>query len=144
MLYQCFPTFLPKSDRSLLELQGPDDWHWNSGGVVFLRPCQKLFDRMLEVIQNQHLAYVQSHAEQSFLQYFFQDTAMHLPMAYNLNFMFLQNGTDPAGEQPYVVHFANRDYKPFNATPAVEEWPYLCWQPKQHEARSRLPVGLGT
>lgn len=125
MLYQCFATFLPKSDRILLELQGPDDWHWNSGGVVFLRPCQKLFDRMLEIIHTEHLAYVQSHAEQSFLQYFFQDTAMHLPMAYNLNFMFLQNGTDPAGEQPYVVHFANRDYKPFNATPAVEEWPGL-------------------
>lgn len=122
------------ADFAWAPFQGPDNWGWNAGGMIFLRPCQKMFKRMLHIIHTDDTAIVGRYAEQDFLQQMFRYSAMHLPMAYNLNFNFLHNGADPSGQMPYVVHFA--DHKPFNATPASDEWPYLCWQPLQHAQRS--------
>lgn len=119
--------------------QGHSGWNFNRGGFIFLRPCQAVFDSMLHLMRSDSsLQFVEGHAEQSFLSWFFRYTALDLPMKYNLNFKFLVDGLTPGGDEPAVLHFANKNAKPFAAQPGDEEWKYLCWQPLHYNAGQGL------
>lgn len=125
------------TDFAWAPYQGHSGWKFNRGGFVFLRPCQALFDSMHALIQSDsNLRFVKGHAEQSFLGWYFRYTAWELPMSYNLNFRFLVWGETPGGEAPRVMHFANKETKPFATRPGDAEWPYLCWQPQQQLNRT--------
>ncbi len=119
------------TDFAWAPMQGHSGWNWNRGGFIMLRPCRITFESMLQHMHaDEHLLYKKTFAEQSFLSWFFRYTAFELPMKYNLNFAFMLEGQTPGGEEPVILHFADR--KPFNAQPNDPEWPYLCWQRKHY------------
>jgi hypothetical protein len=115
------------TDFAWAPMQGHSGWTHNRGGFVMLRPCRQTFDSMMQLmLADEELLYKHGRAEQSFLSWFFRYTAFELSMKYNFNFDFLVNGRTSGGEEPLIIHFA--DKKPFHAQPEDPEWPYLCWQ----------------
>ena len=119
------------TDFAWTEHQGPDNWFWNSGGFVFLRPCKKVQDYMINLVQtHSHLQFTDFLAEQTFFRWYFKHTGIRLPMTYNANALQLDKNETAGGEAPKVVHFADAP-KHFNAKPSDDVWQFLCWQPQQ-------------
>lgn len=119
------------TDFAFAPQQGHSGWYVNSGGFILLRPCRAVFQSMMVLMQSdEKLKFMDDFAEQSFLTWFFRYTAFELPMRYNLNFKFLLNGLAPGGEPPAVIHFAQKEPKPFHAGPGDPEFEWFCWKPQ--------------
>jgi hypothetical protein len=88
------------------------------GGVVLLRPCQKVAEHMMHLVKtNETLQFSATHAEQSFFDWYFRYDRWMLPSKYNAIAPLLQNKGEKtyAGTAPAIVHYARA--KPFSLTP---------------------------
>ena len=115
--------------------QNAPDYNWNKGGFIMLRPCQRVLEHMLSILEHDDTKHFSSEfAEQSFLSWYFEYTGYRLPMIYNANVNFLNaSGATAGGADPIVVHFA--DNKLFNINESHPYWHFMChryWKSSQH------------
>ena len=125
------------TDFAITEFQGPN-WKHNSGGLVFLRPCNAVLEHMLHLLDtNPEMRFTEGLAEQSFLNWYFRYTAVKLPMSYNANFEWLlKTGEKTAGgDEPLFVHFV--DEKPFKIGKDSPEAKFLCTHRKANAGASK-------
>jgi lipopolysaccharide biosynthesis glycosyltransferase len=111
---------LPASFATVLD-SDKDNSEYNSlgrmqGGVVFLRPCPAVCQHMMSILDsNPRLRFLNAHAEQSFLDWYFLDSRWALPVHYNaiskLSLVDHNNGTTHGGSKVTILHYAND--KPF-------------------------------
>ena len=90
------------------------------GGVVLLRPCKPVADHMMNLVKtNETLQFATSHAEQSFLDWYFRFDRWSLPIKYNAIATLLKDGgmKTNAGTKPVIIHYSGK--KPFELTPDV-------------------------
>ena len=126
------------TDFAITEYQGPN-WRHNSGGFVFLRPCKAVLEHMLHLLDTDpELKFAERLAEQEFLEWYFEYTAVTLPMSYNANFEWLmKTGEKTAGgDEPLFVHFV--DEKPFKVGKDSQEAKFLCTHRKANAGASKL------
>lgn len=100
--------------------------NWNKGGFIMLRPCQAVFEHMLEIVSgDESLRYTETLAEQSFFVWYFGYTGLRLPMIYNANSRHVSDsGLTAGGEKALVLHFAEE--KPMDVSVDSSVWPYMC------------------
>ncbi|KAL3132228.1 hypothetical protein ABBQ32_008817 [Trebouxia sp. C0010 RCD-2024] len=122
-------------------LNAPNNYNWNAGGFIMLRPCRPVFEHMLQVLEaDESKRFPTEEAEQAFFHWYFEFTGMRLPLIYNANSNFLQeNGLTVSGVAPVVVHFADSEAKPFKVTEGDPRWKYMCYRYKQHH-RQHSPL----
>lgn len=92
------------------------------GGVVLLRPCKRIATHMMTLLNhNMKLRFQQSHAEQSFLDWYFKYDRWALPMEYNAisNLLLPPLFKTLGGNDPVIIHFTEN--KPF--TPNEQKYP---------------------
>ena len=127
-------VFALPTDFAWTYLNAPDSWDWNKGGFIMLRPCHGVFQHMMDLLQNvsDRPFTNDDYAEQSFLAWYFAFVGFRLPMTYNANAYFLENGLTAGGEKPIALHFAFGDHKPFNVIENDTEWEYMCHRYNRH------------
>lgn len=121
--------FLP-TDFAWSCLNAPH-YNYNRGGFVMLRPCRRVFEHMLGILdEDVSKRFADSFFEHSFFDWYFGFTGLRLPMIYNANFEHLDDqGLTAGGAAPVVVHFA--DVKPFNIVEGDRGWQFMCHRYRQ-------------
>lgn len=79
------------------------------GGVVLLRPCKAVAQHMMQLVSsNSTLQFSHSHAEQSFLDWYFRYDRWNLPIKYNAISHLLKDYGDhtAGGTAPVIVHYS--------------------------------------
>ena len=106
------------------------NYNYNSGGFIMLRPCQPVFEHMLNIVEkDKSKRFSRKLSEQSFFEWYFEFTGFRLPMIYNANFNRLtEDGLTASGSAPFMVHFADMDSKPYHVVQGDRRWEYMCQQ----------------